>query len=137
MPVLDKLDVVVLVSPGDGGEGVQGAEVLKSCGVGAGEVALVPVEERVLEVGAGWPYAEAEAYEIAEREVGMGVLEVNEVEVPGWAKEPVTGLEVEVAGHSVQVGGLLERGEVGAGVAEVCCAQEELCAGGPVVGAVS
>jgi hypothetical protein len=91
---LDELDVVVLVSPGGGGEGVQGTEVLKRFGVGAGEVASVPVEERVLEVGAGWPYTEAEAYEIAEREVGAGVLEVNEVEVCGWAEEPVAGLEV-------------------------------------------
>jgi len=122
VPVLDELDVVVLVSPGDGGEGVQGAEVLKRFGVGAGKFAPVPVQERVLEVGAGWPCAEAEAYEIAEREVGAGVLEVNEVEVCGWAEEPVAGLEVEVAGHPVRVGGLLERGEVGAGVAEVCCA---------------
>jgi hypothetical protein len=31
----------------------------------------------------GWPYTEAEAYEIAEREVGAGVLEVDEIEVSG------------------------------------------------------
>ena len=119
---MDELDVVVLVSPGDGGEGVQGAEVLQRFGVGTGEVAPVPVEECVLEVRAAWPCAEAEAYEIAEGEVGAGVLEVNEVEVCGWAEEPVAGLEVEVAGHSVRVGGFLERGEVGADDAEVCCA---------------
>jgi hypothetical protein len=65
--VLDELDVVVLVSPGDGGEGVQGTEVLKRFGVRAGEVAPVTVQECVLEVGAAWPYAKAEAYEIAER----------------------------------------------------------------------
>jgi hypothetical protein len=93
--------------------------VLKRFGVGAGEVALVPVHERVLEVGAAWPLAKAEAHEIAEREVGAGVLEVNEVEVCAWAEEPVAGLEIQVAGHSVRVGGLLEHGEVGAGVAEV------------------
>src|ERR1700722_20305392 len=119
VPVLDELDVVVLVSPGDGGQGVQGTEVLKRFGVGAGEVAPVPVQERVLEVRAAWPYAEAETYEIAERDVSAGVLEVNEVEVCGRAEEPVAGLEVEVARHSVRVGGLLERGEVGDGVAEV------------------
>ena len=135
--VLDELDVVVLVSPGDGGEGVQGTEVLKRFGVRAGEVAPVPVQECVLEVGAAWPCAEAEAYEIAEREVGAGVLEVNEVEVCVWAEEPVAGLEVEVAGHSVRVGGLLERGEVGAGVAEVCCVYEGPCAGGLVGSAAS
>jgi hypothetical protein len=94
VPVSDKLDVVVLVSPGDGGEGVQGAEVLQRFGVGAGEVAPVPVQERVLEVGAAWPCAKAEAYEITEREVGAGVLEVNEVEACVWAKEPVAGLKV-------------------------------------------
>jgi hypothetical protein len=94
VPVLDEMDVVVLVSPGDGGQGVQGTEVLKRFGVGAGEVAPVTVQERVLEVGAAWPYAEAEAYEIAERDVGAGVLEVNEVEVCGRAEEPVAGLEV-------------------------------------------
>ncbi len=80
----------------------------------------------------GRPYAKPEAYEIAEREVGAGVLEVNEVEVPGWAEEPVAGLEVQAAGHSVRVDGLLERGEVGAGVAEVCCVYEGPCAVGPV-----
>jgi hypothetical protein len=91
---LDEPDVVVLVSPGDGGQGVQGTEVLKRFGVGAGEVAPVPVQERVLEVRAAWPYAEAETYKIAERDVGARVLEVNEVEVCGRAEEPVAGLEV-------------------------------------------
>ena len=47
--VLDEMDVVVLVSPGDGGEGVQCTEVLQR--FGAGEVAPVPVQERVLELG--------------------------------------------------------------------------------------
>jgi hypothetical protein len=136
VPVSDELDVVVLVSPCDGGEGVQGTEVLKRFGIRAGEVAPVPVQERVLEVGAAWPCTKAEAYEIAEREVGAGVLEVNEVEVCVWAEEPVAGLEVKVAGRSVRVG-VLERGEVGAGAAKVCCACEGLCAGGPVGGAVS
>jgi hypothetical protein len=70
VPVLEELVVVVLVSPGDGGECVQGAEVLQRFGVGTGEVASVPVEECVLEVGAGWAYAEAEPYEIAEWEGG-------------------------------------------------------------------
>jgi len=69
VPVLDELDVVVLVSPGDSGKGVQGAEVLQRFGVGTGEVAPVPVQECVLEVGAVWPCAEAEPYEVAEREV--------------------------------------------------------------------
>jgi len=119
VPVSDELDVVVLVSPRDGGEGVQGTEVLKRFGIRAGEVAPVPVQKRVLEVGAAWPCTKAEAYEIAEREVGAGVLEVNEVEVCGWAEEPVAGLEVEVAGHSMWVGALLDRGEVGAGGADV------------------
>lgn len=137
MPVSDELDVVVLVSPRDGGEGVQGTEVLKRFGIRAGEVAPVPVQERVLEVGAAWPCTKAEAYEIAEREVGAGVLEVNEVEVCGWAEEPVAGLEVEVAGHSMRVGALLDRGEVGAGGADVCCAHEGGCAGCPVGSAVS
>lgn len=137
MPVSDELDVVVLVSPRDGGEGVQGTEVLKRFGIRAGEVAPVPVQERVLEVGAAWPCTKAEAYEIAEREVGAGVLEVNEVEVCGWAEEPVAGLEVEVAGHSMRVGALLDRGEVGAGGTDVCCAHEGGCAGCPVGSAVS
>jgi len=119
VPVSDELSVVVLVSPRDGGEGVQGTEVVKRFGIRAGEVAPVPVQERVLEVGTAWPCTKAEAYEIAEREVGAGVLEVNEVEVCGWAEEPVAGLEVEVAGHSMWVGALLDRGEVGAGGAEV------------------
>jgi hypothetical protein len=134
---LDELGVVVLVSPGDRGEGVEGAEVLECFGVGAGEVVPVPIEERVLEVRVGWPDAEAEAYEVAEWEVGAGVLEVNEVEVSGWAEEPVAGLEVEVAGYSVRVGGLLECREMGGGVAEVGCVYEGRCPGGPVGSAVS
>jgi hypothetical protein len=108
--VLDELVVVVLVSPGDGGEGVQGAEVLKRFGVGVGEVAPVPVQERVLEAGAVWPYAEAEAYEIVERDVGAGVLEVNEVEVCGWAEEPAAGPRSRVLVSSARA---LRRGQVG------------------------
>ena len=56
-------------------------------------------------VRAARPYAKPEAYEIAERDVGAGVLEVNQVKVCGWAEEPVAGLEIQVAGHSVRVGG--------------------------------
>jgi hypothetical protein len=65
------------------------------------------------------------------------VLEVNEVEVSGRAEEPVAGLEVEVAVHSVRVGGLLERGEMGGGAAEVCRVYEGPSAGGPVGSPVS
>jgi hypothetical protein len=57
--------------------------VQQCLGVGVGEAAPVAGQERVPEVGAGWPCAEVEAYQVAERNVDAGVLEVDKADVSG------------------------------------------------------
>lgn len=98
-PGLDEVMVACLLAARDGGEGVQCAEVVECLVVVGGEVLSVAGEERFLEVRVCWPYAEAEAYQVAQRVVGAGMLEVDEVEVACLVVQPVAALEVEVAGN--------------------------------------
>ena len=67
-------------------ERVERAEVPDQFVFGVGEAAPVSVEERVLQVWAGWPDAEPQAHEVAGGQVGARVLEVDERDIPRLAR---------------------------------------------------